>query len=71
MYVDNVNVGEYAQVFKYDRKNIKGSDNITKKIVFVTEKCSFFIKNFLSVIVDHYNPPVAVWFAFFAVKMTF
>jgi hypothetical protein len=52
MFVDKVDVIEYAQVFKYDRKNITGIDKITKKNVFVTEKCSFFGKNFLSVMDD-------------------
>ena len=52
MFVDKVDVIEYAQVFKYDRKNITGLDKITKKNVFVTEKCSFFGKIFLSVMED-------------------
>ena len=63
MFVDKVDVIEYAQVFKYDRKNITGLDKITKKNVFVTEKHPFFRNFFLSVMEDRWNPPVAVWFA--------
>ena len=52
MFVDKVDVIEYAQVSKYDRKNITGFDKITKKNVFVTEKRPFFRKNFSSVMDD-------------------
>ena len=58
MFVDKVDVIEYAQVFKYDRKNITGLYKITKKNVFVTEKCSFF-------------STCGGLVCFFAVKMTF
>ena len=52
MFVDKVDVIEYAQVFKCDLKNIAGFDKITKKNVFVTEKRPFFRIFFLSVMED-------------------
>ena len=57
-------VVEYAQVEQYDRKYIAGSDKITKKNDFVTEKRPFFRKNFGTVRSAVWNRLWRLGFAF-------